>query len=254
VLSVTSDDSTAQTVRIFEALAAGTNPPDLSEWLKLQAWLQDQSAEERATIIPFASALAKVVPPVATRLRRDFAAILSLIRSCAILHQKTRERDGEGRIVASFDDYEVVSQLVAPLVAEAVGHTVSLATRETVEAVEALAEGRPLGVTALEVAKKLGLHKSNVSRRLSVAGSDGWLTNLEDRKGRPGRWIVGAELPGDEPVLPSVDRLRALAQPETSRTTTVEGEIAGQDPPKGSGCAVARESEGQREPSGKDIV
>ena len=42
---------------------------------------------------------------VAVRLRRDFSVVLSLIKAHAILHQATRERDADGRIVATLADY-----------------------------------------------------------------------------------------------------------------------------------------------------
>jgi hypothetical protein len=54
---------------------------------------------------------------VAVRLRRDFSVILSLIRAHALLHQATRERDGEGGVIASIEDYARVRELVADLVA-----------------------------------------------------------------------------------------------------------------------------------------
>lgn len=38
-----------------------------------------------------------MVPAAAVRLRRDFKAILNLIRAHALLHQASRERDDKGR-------------------------------------------------------------------------------------------------------------------------------------------------------------
>ena len=203
VLSMTSDDSRAQTRRVLTVLASAGEAPDLSEWLQLQSWLQDQDPEQRRTIIPYAEVLAREIPPVATRLRRDFAAILSLIRAHAILHQQTRERDALGRIVANWDDYEVVRELVAPLVAEAVGRTVSAATRDTVAAVAQLADSHPSGVTAQVVAKHLNLHRSTVVRRLWVAGEDGWLVNQEDRRGRPGAGSSASRSPRRDRCCPT---------------------------------------------------
>ena len=73
------------------------------------------------------------------RLRRDFGSVLALIRAHAVLHQASRERDADGRIIATLDDYAVVRDLVADIIAEGVGATVSPAVRETVLAVGALA-------------------------------------------------------------------------------------------------------------------
>jgi hypothetical protein len=206
VLSITSDDSRAQTKRVFRALADDNGSrPDLSEWQAMQAWLQH--AEHRV-VIPYAPALADLIPPLAVRLRRDFAAVLSLVRAHAILHQLTRGRDDEGRIVAHYLDYRIVRRLIAPIVAESVGATVSPTTRETVETVDQLAPLYRDGVTAQVLATRLRLDKSTVSRRLSVAASGGWIVNLEDRRGRPGRWQIAEALPEYQSVLPTVSELR----------------------------------------------
>jgi hypothetical protein len=241
VLSVTSDDSRAQTARVFRALADENNGAQVQPWLDLQSWLR--TAEHRVTI-PYAVALAALVPPIAVRLRRDFGAVLSLIRAHAVLHQLSRGRADDGRIVASYDDYQVVAGLVAPLIAEGVGATVSHATRETVEAVAALVAVYPKGVSAQAVAVHLSLDKSNVSRRLSVAGSAGWLVNQEDRRGRPGRWLMGERLPDEQRLLPTVARLRAVAE---GRATADKDEPAGQRADDPSGCAVARSPDRYRD-------
>jgi hypothetical protein len=57
------------------------------------------------------------VPPVAVRLRRDFRLLLSLIEAHALLHRERRDRDEQGRIVATRDDYATVRELVADLFA-----------------------------------------------------------------------------------------------------------------------------------------
>lgn len=224
LLSLATDDSREQTKRVLYALADETDHGiDLSEWHALQSWLQH--AEHRVTI-PYAKRLAELVPPVAVRLRRDFGAVLALIRSHAILHQANRERDRAGRIVATVGDYAQVRELVADVIAEGVGTTVSPTVRETVDAVATLAnEG---GVTARAVSEHLELDKSNVSRRLRMAAEGGYLRNLEDKRGRPGRWVVGDPLPEQTDLLPQP---RNLEQP----------------PDQGS-CAVARVPEGENHP------
>lgn len=46
--------------------------------------------------MPFADAVAELANPAAIRLRRDFQAVLSLIKAHALLHQATRPRDERG--------------------------------------------------------------------------------------------------------------------------------------------------------------
>jgi hypothetical protein len=249
VLTVTSDDSTQQTKNVLRALADERPAPSLDDWVQLQLWLQDNVAGVQVTI-PYSDALAQLIPPVAVRLRRDFAQVLSLIRAHALLHEGSRLRNDEGLVVATFNDYEVVRELVAPLVAEGVNATVSAATRETVEAVAELNSDTPTGVTVKAVATRLGLDRSNVSRRMTVAARGGWVINLEDRRGKPGRWAPGDPLPEAVELLPSVALLRTCAQ----ASATAEEDIpAGQGADEEGVCAGARMPGGGRDASRIDL-
>jgi hypothetical protein len=240
VLSVTTDDSRDQTARVLQALADETDPAvDLDEWVTLQRWL-DTHGERRVTI-PYAATLARLIPPVAVRLRRDFGTALALIRAHAVLHQCSRKRDEAGRVIADLDDYEEVHRVVAEVIAEGVAATVSPTMRETVIAVQVLTQGveapHPDGAMAQHIAHELRLDKSAARRRLLAAAKDGYVTNAEERRGKPGRWLPGEPLPVAVAVLPPCHRL----------ATELERETAGQpaDPPTGG--TVARESEGKRE-------
>src|ERR687885_203915 len=129
LLSFSIADTQEQTREVLAALAReAAEEPDLGPWHALQEWLEEGA--ERRVRVPFAETLAGMVPPVAVRLRRDFGALLKLIRAHALLHQTNRERDEEGRVVAGFDDYTVVRELVADLISEGVEVTVAPIVRE----------------------------------------------------------------------------------------------------------------------------
>jgi len=195
------DDTPEQTRRVLQSLAIShEEPPNFTAWHALQEWLE---AGEREVEIPFADALAEMVPPVAVRLRRDFGLLLNLIRAHAFLHQATRERDGEGRIVATLEDYEEVRELVVDLMGEAVQATVSARLRETVEAVSGLLAGGADHVMVLSLAERLKLDKSAASRRARAATGGGYLRNLEERRGKPARLVVGDPLPEELEILPT---------------------------------------------------
>jgi hypothetical protein len=111
MLTVRVDDTAEHTKEILAALAdedAVSPDSSLEEWRAFQTWIE--GGEKRVTI-PYAKKLAKKFPPVAVRLRRDFGAVLNLIRSHALLHRANRERDERGRIVATVEDYAVVRDL-----------------------------------------------------------------------------------------------------------------------------------------------
>lgn len=210
LLSVTVRDDREQTRSVFGALAdrvngRGTIEPDLSAWQALQTWLE--LAGGRRVSIPYAHELAEKVSPRAVRMRRDFAQVLALIQAHAILHQGTRSRDAQGRIVATLEDYRAVYELVIDIITEGVEAAVSPALRETVEAVAELYERHDRPVMVTEAARRLKLDKSAAWRRVRVALDHGYLVNAETARGRPAKLVVGEPLPDEEPVLPTPDDL-----------------------------------------------
>ena len=206
MLSIPVNDTPAQTAAVLMAQAGGNGPGvDYTPWHAFQDWI---ASGNREVEIPFARELAASVPPAAVRLRRDFPALLTLIRTHALLHQMTRELNGDGRIVATLEDYSAVRELVADLVSEGIEASVSQTVTETVQATAAvLADGKD-EATNLEVARALGLDKATALRRVRSAIDLGYLRNLEERRGRPARLILGAPLPMQVDVLPSRESLR----------------------------------------------
>ena len=217
----------------------------------MQIWLEN--VEHRVTI-PYSETLASLVPPIAVRLRRDFGALLNLIRAHALLHQTTRERDGEGRIVATIEDYARVRELVADLVSEGIEATVPETVRETVEAVKSLREeskGEP--VTVAELARKLKLDRSAVSRRVRNAKDRGYLRDLEENQRKPSRLVLGDDLPDDLEILPKLEDVRAGVQERASGSARVgrpqEPHRKGQNSDDAyKACNRARVQEGIKDP------
>lgn len=219
MLSIPATDSQDQTRRIMLSIAnPSTDLFDLTAWHALQRWIDH--ADHDVTI-PYATQLATMIPPIAVRLRRDFGLILSLIRTHAILHRATRDRDDAGRIVATPIDYEVVHGLVEDLVSSGIEASVPATVRETVAMVGKLLGSQPnqslIGrlrddpgsktVSVTEIAKALDLDKSATSRRVKVAIDSGYLRNDEQKRGRPARIALGEPLPEDQELLPSPRRL-----------------------------------------------
>lgn len=213
LLALSMRDTTEQTRDILGALADQYNghregPPDLAPWHALQDWLE--LAGSKSVTIPYSRTLASMSNPRAVRLRRDFGKVLTLIATHAILHQATRTRDAQGRIVATLTDYAAVHALISDALDEGVEASVNPTIRETVEAVRALqTEHAGDGVSIRELAQRLGLDKSSTSRRWTVARDYGYLVNKEEKRGRPARLAVGEPMPDETPVLPSPAALAA---------------------------------------------
>jgi hypothetical protein len=212
LLTIPVTDTREQTARVMVALAEEQRQPaDVRAWHALDTWL---ALGDHAVTIPFASDLARAIPPVAVRLRRDFGAVLNLIRAHAVLHQATRGRDSKGRIIATLDDYAAVRELVGDLVSDGVGATVPPSVREVVEAVRTIAPLPDDETKVTSIAAHLKLDKSAASRRVAAAVDRGFLSNLEERRGRPSRIVRGDAMPDEVEVLPSVEVLRGCSDSE----------------------------------------
>jgi hypothetical protein len=227
MLSIPIDDSPEQTKRVLRALSRVTDtpPPDLSAWHALQEWLE--SGEHRVEIT-FAEQIDEKIDQdsVAVRLRRDYGALLSLIRAHALLHRETRDRDQEGRILAQIEDYAAVRELVAEIMAEGTRVAVPQAVRDTVEAVGRLIrwteneDGVPVVVPVKRaaLAKELKLDPSTVSRRYGAAVALGYLENLETRERRPVKLVLGDPLPRKTALLPEPGEIQCATPPAHWRT------------------------------------
>lgn len=198
LLSLPTNDSREQTKAVMLRIAEGrTREPNAQGWQALQVWL---ATAEHRVVIPFAGYLAEQIPPIAVRLRRDFKSLLRLIETHALLHQCSRGRDEQGRIVAIEEDYLTIRGLTADLVASGVGAMVADTIRETVHVVQAADQTD--GITVKMVAQKLRLDRSAAHRRLQAARERGYLINVEDKRGRPARYAIGEALPEDIELLP----------------------------------------------------
>jgi len=207
MLSLTISDTSEQTAAVLLAQAAGGSAPvDLEPWRQLQTWLAQSS---NTVVIPYGVTLAQAIPPVAVRLRRDFPTVVALVKAHALLHQVRRDRDDQGAVVATIEDYAAVRELVADLVADAAERSVPASVRETVEQVGTLVLGGG-ETTVLALAQAMNLDKSAASRRVRAALDRGYLKNLEDRRGRPSRLVLGDPLPAEQTILPEPEELERL--------------------------------------------
>ncbi|NJD58950.1 MAG: hypothetical protein C3F13_09995 [Anaerolineales bacterium] len=210
MLSLVAKDDRTQTASIMLKLAEQMNGKgprilDLEPWIAFQKWIE--LAGNHSVEIPYGPQLAALTSPKDVRLRRDFTQVLNLISASAILHQMNRETEPiTNRIIASLDDYRTIYALVSDLLNDLLRATVSPATQATVEAVKHLTrDEKPATIT--QVAKELNIDRSAASRRVAVALDHGYLRNLEDHERRPAKLMPGDQMPEEEGILPSPERL-----------------------------------------------
>src|SRR5262249_44380571 len=122
-------------------------------------------------------------------------------------------RDDAGRIVADIDrDYTTVRSLLNSILSEGSGVAVSKATAATIQAVTTATIGMfdYEGASAQDIARVMKLDKSSAWRRLSAARQDGFVVNLEQRKGQPGKYRATPHKVEPKDVLPDAATLAEL--------------------------------------------
>jgi DNA-binding MarR family transcriptional regulator len=62
--------------------------------------------------------------------------------------------------------------------------------------------------TLRDIAEVLKLDKSTASRRIRTAIDKGFIKNLEDQRGKPGRYVLADPLPDDVEILPQPEVLQ----------------------------------------------
>ena len=231
MLSVTLSDSEDQTRRILHAQADRGNfalpPPDTERWVALQYWLE--MAGERRVVIPFAHALADLVPARTVRVRRDFAQLLIVIKTVAMLYQLQRDRDPQGSIVATLEDYGNARWLLEDFFTATVTGGLTKPIRETVDTVGRLISEVGSPITQVELAAELKLAPSSVNYRVQRAIRGGWLVDKAQRRGAPSQLVLGDPLP-DGSSLPEVDALLVRAgDPELNANSRTVGSEADGD-------------------------
>jgi len=99
-------------------------------------WTVQRLLEQCDVVIPFAKLLSNRFPTHKPESRRAFTHLLSLIKAVAVLHQFQRERDDEGRILATLDDYEVVRQHLIEPIARGLGVSLTTGAEDLLEFIE----------------------------------------------------------------------------------------------------------------------
>lgn len=211
--------------RIKEALLAGVVPsknkeePDFPKWHALHEYIGGQNLE---VSVPFLKTLVDLLPATHFRVMRDFPQVVSLIKAHALLHQDSRDRDSEDKIIATHDDYGMVRFLVEECLAQGLEVAVPVRIREVVQSVQTLLDQRkdahPLpfyedreGVSQRQIADFLGRDQSVVSRNVNSAIFGGYLQNINFGQGKLANILIGERPLPSGHVLPTVEELAQVA-------------------------------------------
>jgi len=206
LLSLRVDDSAAHVKAIMRSVATRSrDEADYSEWRALQTWIAGQS---NRVVVPYALPLVELIPPVDIRINRDVELLLNAIEAHAILHQASRERHEAGNIVATIADYEAVRGIVGDVMSAAVATRVPPQLREVVRAVRALLTDEK-SVSVAAVKRVTGWSKGKAQNWFKVARDEGYIVGENVGRGKTGEYSMGADLPADRDLLPTVEALKA---------------------------------------------
>jgi len=181
----------------------GITPPD-EGIISLQLYLQLKAPIK--VVVPFAKELGAAMAKMAAapRILRDFARLVSLIKSMALIRHHHRRFDGQGQIIATPEDYETVRELVNEMYVDSSIGIIG-EVRKLVEAIIRLdnecVEGER--ITNSRLARELDVNVKQVTRWAGRAIKGGWLVNREQRKSYPADYAPGEPMPEVEglPVL-----------------------------------------------------
>jgi hypothetical protein len=217
---LSTDERRPQTMRVMRLhamVASGRIQSDGSVIVARHRALQ-RLLERRTIVIPFAERLVDLLEVFADRVecRRAFPMILSIVQASALLHQRQRRTDQDGRLIAEPADYGVAARLVSGPLARTIGESLSDPGRRFLERVLAEVDDPIDPLPTPFTAKDLRRRLSNVGR--STIG--GFLSELEDKgfldpteaapvgRGRPPKaWKPTGRDGEDLDVLPPVEKL-----------------------------------------------
>jgi hypothetical protein len=253
LLSLEIDDTEKQTQAVLRKVAAieGMNlnaeQTNLEPWQDFQRWI---AAGELRVVVPFAETLATEIPAASVRLRRDFGQVLRAIKAHALIHRAHREKDEHGQIVAEIEhDYAMVRRLMNGIVAASSGLAAKPGLQETLEAVRRATVDLPQeeGADAKVIGKLLKLDRSAAWRRLRGADSEGYVRNLEKRRGQPGSYRLTGQKVEVAEMLPAWEVVKSAQPCNRSNNRQVFETLSG----CASGCtsaAVDSNSQGDNDP------
>jgi hypothetical protein len=209
MLSVTMRESPEQILAALMAQASGTGkrvePLDTGSWFTLYESVKSGPKE---VAIPFAGKIAKRLPTTHDRIKRDFPQVLSLIKVHALLHSCTRDRSGDGRVIADAQDYAAVYDLVNVPLSEGLDVTVPDSIRRLVEAVREISRQGVKGrLSMAKLSEHLGRDISAISRSVKKAIAQGFLRDENPGQGREADLRVGDRKLPSGSVLPEPDEL-----------------------------------------------
>ncbi len=192
---LSTDERRSQTRTILRRLALHASGKVQSDRPRVQArhHALQRLLERRTIVIPFAERLADLLEVFADRVecRRAYPQLLALVQASALLHQRQRRTDQDGRLIAEPADYGVAARLLSGPLARTIGESLSDPARRFLDRVlgevDDPIDPMPVPFTAKDVRRRLKTARSTVGGFLSELEDKGFLDPAEAAAGGRGR-------------------------------------------------------------------
>jgi DNA primase len=218
-IMLSTDERRVQTKTIMRRLAAVASGRVQTEGPRIVArhHALQRLLERRSIVIPFAGRLAEVLEVFADRVecRRAYPMLLALVQASALLHQRQRKTDQDGRLIAEPADYGVAARLLSGPLARTIGESLSDPARRFLDRllaeVDDPVDPLPVPFTAKYVRRRVKTGRSTVAGFLAELEDKGFLDSAEVAaagRGRPPKaWKPSGRDGEDVDVLPPMEEL-----------------------------------------------
>jgi len=167
VISINLEHDENLARKVYELAIAKQDDEKIKK--RFRIWqVADALLEPRGVVVPYAKKIAATFPTDQERYLRDFNKVIYLIKASAFFHQYQRDRDENGNIVATPEDYQIVYDL-QHLLFEVV---FDKRLKDFIHAISELA-GIAKAVTKKDLQDNLKLSKATVNRRIAKACQQG---------------------------------------------------------------------------------
>ena len=208
---LTSDETPEQTRRILSTLAtvyARGEAVDRKRIIHRHHAVQWMLRPYKV-LVPFAERLAASMSNYVVEVRRAYPQVVSMIQASALLHQRQRQIDSDGRLLASGDDYKLVQHLLGLPMARQLGGRISEPGRRFFERLKNWYGAEEI-FTKPDAKQKESGSKSSVYGWLAELHDAGMVVQEEAQRGnRAAKWRLSSNAPDPDAaaVLPPVENV-----------------------------------------------
>ena len=210
-LVLQTDERSEQTRRVIQAVAAnfdGTRRNEERDRIIQRHWAAQRMLTPRTVVIPYAGRLADAFPDQRVEARRAIGHVLGMVAASALLHQRQRLVDADGRLMATAEDYQIARRLLDKPMARLLGRRISDAARRFYDRLVTWAVG--IEFSAHDAVPHEEVTERTVRTWLSELYSAGYVNLVKaGHAHEPNRWQLAKVPPPGQAVavLPTVEEL-----------------------------------------------